>query len=273
VNTRPESFRSLVLRHRARTDLIQRDLAVRAGVSERSVQDWEAGAKLPTVPRLRALIQALLEADGLGAGHELAEARELWAAGERDARRAHEPFDEVWFAALLAARASPTPAASTSAVRDAPVADRASTRAERAQDWGEAPDTLGFVGRDEELDLLRGWVLEERSRVVALLGFGGIGKTSLAARLGQLVAPKFERVYWRDLRNAPPVSEWLSGARVDARRSYRRGLRRRALERRAAGGQLRWRPYGQALGRCQRSALVDASGTHQRGYRGRAFRR
>jgi transcriptional regulator with XRE-family HTH domain len=86
VNTRPESFRSLVLRHRARTGLIQRDLALRAGVSERSVQDWEAGAKLPTVPRLRALIQALLEADGLSAGHELAEARELlgcWVLDER----------------------------------------------------------------------------------------------------------------------------------------------------------------------------------------------
>ena len=41
---------------------------------------------------------------------------------------------------------------------------------------------------------------------------GGIGKTSLAARLAQDVAPSFERVYWRSLRNAPPVSEWLAGA-------------------------------------------------------------
>jgi DNA-binding transcriptional regulator YiaG len=69
VNTRPESFRSLLLRHHGRTGLFQCDLALRAGVSGRSVQDWEAGAKLPTAPRLRALIQALLEAGGLTEGH------------------------------------------------------------------------------------------------------------------------------------------------------------------------------------------------------------
>jgi hypothetical protein len=41
---------------------------------------------------------------------------------------------------------------------------------------------------------------------------GGIGKTSLAAKLGQEVAPSFERVYWRSLRDAPPLGEWLAGA-------------------------------------------------------------
>ena len=37
-----ESFRSLLLRHRGRTGLIQRDLAARAGISVRSFQEWEA---------------------------------------------------------------------------------------------------------------------------------------------------------------------------------------------------------------------------------------
>jgi hypothetical protein len=45
-----------------------------------------------------------------------------------------------------------------------------------------------------------------------VLGTGGIGKTILAARLAQNVAPTVERLYWRSLRNAPPVSEWLAGA-------------------------------------------------------------
>jgi WD40 repeat protein/transcriptional regulator with XRE-family HTH domain len=197
----PESFRGLLLRYRGRTGLIQRDLAARAGASLRSVQDWEAGVTLPTAGHLQGLILALLEAGGLTTGQETSEARELWTAVEREAPRMHTPFDEEWFATVLATCARIKPAA-------APVTGIA----ERAEDWGEAPDTLSFVGRMDELATLRGWVLEERCRLVAVLGFGGIGKTMLAARLAQLVAPSFERVHWRSLRNAPPVTEWLAGA-------------------------------------------------------------
>jgi WD40 repeat protein len=119
----------------------------------------------------------------------------------------HTPFDDKWFAALLAARQSPQASRlATAALRGPP------GRVESAEDWGESPDTIGFVGRAEELALLSRWVLEERSRLVAVLGIGGIGKTSLASRLAQSVAPSFERVYWRSLRNVPPVSEWLAGA-------------------------------------------------------------
>jgi hypothetical protein len=79
------------------------------------------------------------------------------------------------------------------------------------QDWGDAPDTTGFVGRAEELALLREWVSDQRCRLVTVLGFGGIGKTILAARLAEIGAPAFERVYWRSLRSAPPVTDWLAG--------------------------------------------------------------
>jgi WD40 repeat protein len=82
----------------------------------------------------------------------------------------------------------------------------------RGHDWGDAPSTAGFVGRADELEVLRSYVVEERSRLVAILGMGGIGKTSLATRLAQDVATSFERVYWRSLRDAPPVSDWLAGA-------------------------------------------------------------
>jgi WD40 repeat protein len=83
---------------------------------------------------------------------------------------------------------------------------------ERREDWGEAPDVqLGFVGRNEELVTLRDWVLRQRCRLVALRGVGGIGKTALAARLAQDVAPAFHRVFWRSLRDAPPIRDWLAG--------------------------------------------------------------
>src|SRR6185295_18696470 len=105
-----ESFRGLLLLHRGRTGLIQRDLAARAGVSLRSLQDWEAGVSLPTAERLQSLIRALLEAGGLTPRQERAEARELWAAAEHDAPRLRGAFDDEWFVGLLAVRESSTPA-------------------------------------------------------------------------------------------------------------------------------------------------------------------
>ena len=208
----PEPFHGLLLRHRGRCGLIQRDLAARAGVSVRTVQDWEAGVKFPTPGRLRALIRALLEAGGLTTGQQTSEARELWTAAERQAPRMRAAFDERWFAGLLAADASRESASAEDALHTARAAELGTGTVEHAQDWGEAPDTSDFVGRAEELALLRGWVLNDRCRLVAVLGFGGIGKTILAARFAQNVAPDFERVYWRSLRNAPPVADWLGNA-------------------------------------------------------------
>src|SRR5690349_513889 len=146
TSSTPESFRGMLLRHRGRTGLIQRDLAARAGVSRGAVQDWEAGLNFPTAERLQVLIQVLLEAGGLTLGQEAAEARSLWAAAEREAPRMNTPFDEAWLAALLAAPAAPPSVEPT--FRFAP-------RGARAQDWGEAPDITAFVGRDAELTLLQ----------------------------------------------------------------------------------------------------------------------
>jgi WD40 repeat protein/transcriptional regulator with XRE-family HTH domain len=205
-------FRGLLLRHRTRTGLIQRVLAARIGVSLRSVQDWETGLTYPTVERLQALVRALLDAGGFTLGREGPEVRELWEAAAREAPRMHSPFDEQWLAGLLATGAPQVPATALDARQIAPAVDAGTASDGRMQDWGEAPDTASFVGRHDELTLLRAWLLEERCRVVAVLGMGGIGKTSLAARLAQSVAPSFPRLYWRSLRNAPPVSDWLAGA-------------------------------------------------------------
>ena len=103
-----ESFRGLLLRHRGRTELTQQGLATRASVSLRSVQDWEGGTKFPSGGRLQGLIQALLGAGALSPDREAEEARELWAAVVRDSPRMHTPFDEEWFAGLLAVIPSPT---------------------------------------------------------------------------------------------------------------------------------------------------------------------
>src|SRR5712664_584351 len=80
-----ESFAGLLLRHRGRTGLTQRDLAARLGTTRRSVQDWESGAFYPSAERLQALILVLLESGGMTVGREGVEAHELWAAVLREA--------------------------------------------------------------------------------------------------------------------------------------------------------------------------------------------
>jgi predicted ATPase len=39
---------------------------------------------------------------------------------------------------------------------------------------------------------------------------GGIGKTALAAKLGNQIKDNFEYVIWRSLRNAPPITHMLA---------------------------------------------------------------
>lgn len=76
-------------------------------------------------------------------------------------------------------------------------------------DWGRALDTSTFCGRTQELAGLKKWVLEDRCRLVLLLGIGGIGKSAIAAQFVQQIQSAFEVVVWRSLQNAPPFSEWL----------------------------------------------------------------
>ncbi|HEY3230346.1 MAG TPA: NB-ARC domain-containing protein, partial [Roseiflexaceae bacterium] len=77
-------------------------------------------------------------------------------------------------------------------------------------DWGDAPDVSVFFGRAEELDTLKRWIGQDRCRLVALLGMGGIGKTAVVARLAQQIQDEFAVVIWRSLRNAPPIDELLA---------------------------------------------------------------
>ena len=75
------------------------------------------------------------------------------------------------------------------------------------QDWGEAVAVEHFCGRTSELKTLSQWLLQDGCRLIALLGMGGIGKTSLSIKLAQQAASKFECLVWKSLRDAPPVED------------------------------------------------------------------
>ena len=79
----------------------------------------------------------------------------------------------------------------------------------RYQDWGEAIDTSLFYGRTAELNTLEQWIVNERCRLVALLGMGGIGKTALSVKLAQQLEHDFDYVIWRSLLSAPTLQALL----------------------------------------------------------------
>src|SRR4051794_22414573 len=183
-----ESFPGLLLQMRGRIGLTQRELAAQLGVHVHSLQGWESGTTYPGAASLRALVEALLQAGGFSEGREADEAAAMWSAVSREAPRFRAVFDREWFAGALAAKpavdqgeaASPAPvwdiAAGPSV--EAP-AQQSSAAGPRRQSWGDAPDVSDFLGRSAEREMLGRWVLEERCRVIAMLGLGGIGKTLL----------------------------------------------------------------------------------------------
>jgi WD40 repeat protein/transcriptional regulator with XRE-family HTH domain len=193
--------RAVALRKRA--GLTQREVAEQLGVSVQAVHTWEGGLSYPETGHLKSLLALYLERGALEAGREEEEAAALWASVRAKAARHTQPFDPIWFATLPGASIG----AGVAAVLPPPAA-----AIPARQDWGDAPAVPVVRGRTEELATLARWVRAEDCHVVEVLGAGGIGKTTVAARLTRDLAPEFATVFWRSLRNAPPVEEWLAGA-------------------------------------------------------------
>jgi WD40 repeat protein/transcriptional regulator with XRE-family HTH domain len=73
----------------------------------------------------------------------------------------------------------------------------------------EAPGTAGFCGRLSETTQLQKWITTEHRQLITILGMGGMGKTTLAAYTMQQVCQDFTCVFWRSLKNAPPLTDVL----------------------------------------------------------------
>ena len=62
-----------------------------------------------------------------------------------------------------------------------PIAEN--TQPQIHQDLRDAPDISSFYGRTSELATLQQWIVQDRARLVAMLGISGIGKTAIALHL------------------------------------------------------------------------------------------
>ncbi len=93
-----------------------------------------------------------------------------------------------------------------------PVAPKVKTKpsVNPRQDWGEVIDVSRFYGRTAEIETLTQWIVGDRCRVVALLGMGGMGKTSLSIKLAEEVQKEFDFVIWRSLRYAPSFEDKIT---------------------------------------------------------------
>ncbi|MEM7726734.1 MAG: NB-ARC domain-containing protein [Cyanobacteria bacterium P01_A01_bin.45] len=74
----------------------------------------------------------------------------------------------------------------------------------------EAPDVSIFYGRIEELNILQKWIITDYCRLIALVGIGGIGKTTLSTKVVQNLSQNFDFTIWFSLRNAPPPLEIIT---------------------------------------------------------------
>jgi WD40 repeat protein/transcriptional regulator with XRE-family HTH domain len=184
--------------------LTQAGLAHLLGVSRQALGEWESGSSSPKAEHLKHVIALGVRASAFPAGHEEEEIRALW-------RAAHQKvlLDELWLHELLNQQASPPVEVAGEQTSGAEQVNAPPVSGDLRVDWGEALDVPSFYGREEELVLLSRWVVQERCRVVSVLGMGGIGKSALATRVMHQVAKQCEVVIWRSLRDAPACEALL----------------------------------------------------------------
>ena len=223
---RDYTFGQAIFKLRTNIGLTQAGLADLLGVSRRAVGEWEAGSNYPKAEHFKHFLELCVQQHVFAEGREEEEIRVLWKTAHQ-----RELLDEAWLSAVLTGTAVPSTqveeagdavvvtAPSTSPINLAqvsqpgydalPAGSRASSTTGPRLDWGDALDVTSLYGREQELATLAQWVVQERSRVVSVLGFGGVGKSALAVSLMHQVAEHFEVVLWRSLRDAPSCEALL----------------------------------------------------------------
>ncbi|GCE10092.1 hypothetical protein KDAU_74210 [Dictyobacter aurantiacus] len=191
-------FGQRMLTLRIAIGLTQESLAELLSISRKTIGRWEAGEAYPKPSHLQALLALALKHRVFAVGQEEEEIRVLW-------RAAHQRvlLDESWLRQQLIQESAYLTDVEQSSAPDVTF--------EPQLDWGEALDVPSFYGREEELDLLSRWIVEDRCRVISVLGMGGIGKSALSIMVMHQVARQFEVVIWRSLRDSPSCAALIKG--------------------------------------------------------------
>src|SRR5260221_7923466 len=147
---------------RTNIGLTQAGLGERLRVSRRAVARWEAGSSYPTAERLKQLITLGVQQQAFPAGREEEEIRALW-------RAAHQKLllDEAWLHDLVA---PPVPVQLFPQTETLVAHAKEEPAAFPRVDWVGALDVSHFAGREVEVAELTQWIVQERCRLVTLLG-------------------------------------------------------------------------------------------------------
>jgi WD40 repeat protein/transcriptional regulator with XRE-family HTH domain len=204
---RDYAFGQAMLTLRTSIGLTQAQLAEHLGVSRKAVGDWEAGESYPRASHLKHFIMLGVRASAFADGQEAEEVRALWQAARQKMR-----LDERWLSTLLSQQPRPGRLLVFPPVEQAPgpAPLLAPAAGGPRVDWGEALAVQTFYGREGELATLCQWVLQERCRVVSVLGMGGIGKSALVTSAMYQLADHFQVVIFRSLRDAPSCEALLA---------------------------------------------------------------
>jgi WD40 repeat protein/transcriptional regulator with XRE-family HTH domain len=193
-------FGQAMLSLRTALGLTQAGLAEFLGVSRKAVGGWESGGSYPKAEHLKGLLTLAARQQAFPAGREAEEIRAFWQAAHQKVL-----LDESWLSALLSqhhrSKERMVPP-SIDVTGDATPALAAPANGPRVE-WGEALDVPSFYGRQGELATLAQWVVEERCRIVSVLGLGGMGKSALVTSAMRRMAVRFQVVLFRSLRDAP----------------------------------------------------------------------
>ena len=171
----------------------QADVAKKVGSDVKTVGRWESGLGVPR-PYYRQKLYEIFgkNAQAMGLLGQSTHTTNLPFVSTRSAL----PTDDI---EILTARV-------------VGIVEEASSSMQRQEDWGEAPHSTTVYGRMDERARLLGWIQQDRCRVVAVLGIGGVGKTVLLSAVAEQGKATFDAVFWRSLQNAPPPEQFLKSA-------------------------------------------------------------